>query len=327
MISTHGRSFWVMYNIAPLRQLNAQIAEAEVHLFDPVDAVRSVADSAMVFYYLKEAVDTLTLDFLDAEGNVTRTFTGTSDDEPEEPAPTSGSFDSDTLERKPSTKAGSHSFRWDLRYAGYTDFEGRIFWAASNRGPMAVPGRYQVRLTAGNVSRSQEFEVQLDPRLRGTVTVAQLQERFDLALQIRDRVSAANQAVIQIRDIKAAVDDRLQQTDDRGIERQGATVKEKLSAVEQEIYQVKNQSNQDPLNFPIKLNNKLAALMGTVESAEAAPTDQSQRVFQHLSNLLQAELDRLTMVLRIDLHGLNELLRAANLEPIEADQKEMADGG
>ncbi len=308
VIGTHGRSFWVMYNIAPLRQLNAQIAQADVHLFDPVDAVRGVADSVMAFYYLEEAVDTLTLDYLDAEGNVTRTFTGTSEDEPEEPAPTSGSFDSEQRERKPSTKAGSHSFRWDLRYAGYTDFEGRIFWAASNRGPRAVPGRYQVRLTVGNVSQSQEFEVQLDPRLRGTVTVAQLQERFDLAVQIRDRVSAANEAVVQIRDIKAAVDDRLQQTDDRAIERQGATVKEKLSAVEQEIYQVKNQSRQDPLNFPIKLNNKLAALMGTVESAEAPPTDQSQRVFQHLSNLLQAELDRLTMVLRIDLHGLTVIL-------------------
>jgi hypothetical protein len=214
-------------------------------------------------------------------------------------------------------EAGSHTFTWNLRYPGYTDFEGRIFWAAGNSGPTAVPGRYRVRLAVGDEQQTEEFEIRLDPRLEGSVTLAQLEERFDFALRIRDRVSEANEAVIRIRDIKQAIDDRLEETQDRAIARQAESVKSQLSAVEQEIYQVKNESSQDPLNFPIKLNNKIAALMGVVESAEAPPTDQSYQAYDHLSGLLQVQLDRLEQVVATGLTRLNEMLVAANLEEIE----------
>lgn len=326
VVSTHGRSFWVMYDIDLLRQMTPMVAEADIHLFDPADPVRGVDPGVQVFYNLKNDVDTLTLEFLDAEGNVIQTYTGTKEDR-ERPAqePQFAFFGFGGGDERPSARAGSHSFRWNLRYPGYTDFEGRIFWAAGNFGPMAVPGTYQVRLSAGDVTQTQEFEIKIDPRLEGKVTIAQLQERFDLGLKIRDRVSEANEAVIQIRDVKKEVDDRLEKTDDRDVERQGQTVKDKLSAVEQEIYQVKNQSNQDPLNFPIKLNNKLASLMGVVESAEAPPTDQSYRVFEHLSGLLQVELDRLGAIIQTDLVRLNELLEGQGLEPIEAEKRPVAD--
>ena len=184
---------------------------------------------------------------------------------------------------------------------------------------MAIPGEYQVRLTADGVTQTQNFEIDLDPRLEA-VTLADLQDRFDLALQIRDRVSEANQAVLDIRHIKGEVDDRLEQTSDSEIQEQGQTVNDKLSAVESEVYQVKNQSNQDPLNFPIKLNNKLAALMGVVESGQDRPTDQSYAVFNHLSDLLQTELIRLNTIIQQDLQRLNELLRQANMDPIQTER-------
>ncbi|MDH3571112.1 MAG: glycosyl hydrolase, partial [Gemmatimonadota bacterium] len=220
----------------------------------------------------------------------------------------------------PAVTAGSHLFTWNLRYPGYTDFEGRIFWAAGNSGPSAVPGRYQVRLTVGDVVQTQEFEITIDPRIADQVTVAQLQERFDFALRIRDRVSDANEAVSWIRNIKAAIDERLEKTTDRAVTRQATAVKERLSAVEGEIYQVRNQSNQDPLNFPIKLNNKLAALMGVVESGEASPTDQSRKVYAHLDSLLQRQLDQLNAAVQTDLTRLNDLLRGQNLEPVEVER-------
>ncbi len=322
VIATHGRSFWMLRNIAPLRQLTQQVAGSTVHLFDPVDPVRDVDNGVEVFYYLAEAVDTLTLEFLDAEGNVVRTFTGAKreraaaedDDEP--------SFFFGGGSRTPAVTAGSHSFTWNLRYPGYTDFDGRIFWAAGNFGPSAVPGRYQVRLTVGDEVQTREFEVTIDPRIADQVTVAQLRERFDFALQIRDRVSDANEAVIWIRNIKKAIDERLEKTTDRAVARQATTVKERLSAVEGEIYQVRNQSNQDPLNFPIKLNNKLAALMGVVESGEARPTDQSRTVYAHLDTLLQRQLDQMNTVMQTDLARLNELLRGQNLEAVEVERPE-----
>jgi hypothetical protein len=322
VIATHGRAFWIMYNIAPLRQLTAQVAQADVHLFDPVDPVRSVDPGVQVFYYLKKDADTVRLDFLDASGNVIRTFTGTAADTARRPAPADefAAFFGGGGDQRPSVKAGSHAFTWNLRYPGYTDFEGRIFWAAGNVGPIAVPGRYQVRLRVGNTTQTQDFEVKLDPRLQGQVTVAQLQEQFELAIKIRDRVSDANEAVIRIRKIKSQVDDRLGKTKDPAISRLGDSVKTRLSAPEEEIYQVRNRSNQDPLNFPIKLNNKLAALMGVVESADAPPTAQSYEVYRHLDTLLQRQLDAVERIISTDVSRLNQLLRNANLPPIDTEK-------
>ena len=312
VIATHGRSFWVLYDIAPLRQLTPDVAGASRWLFDPADAVRGVSPSVNVTYYLGEDAEEVTLDFLTASGDVIQSFTGKADDEEGEEE--SFGFGSAP---EPSIMAGSHRFRWNLRYPGYTDFEDRIFWAAGNYGPMAVPGEYRVRMSVdGREVATRDFEIVLDPRIEG-VGQADLQARFDLALKIRDRVSEANEAVILIREVKAGILDRLEETDDEGLERDGYEIIDALGAVEGEIYQVRNRSNQDPLNFPIKLNNKLAALMGVVESAEDRPTEQAYQVFEHLSDLLQVELDAMERILAQDLPPFNDDLGAAGLEPVE----------
>ncbi len=316
VISTHGRSFWVMDNIGPLREMNQQIAEAEVHLFEPNNPVLGLDNSARVSYYLAADVDTLTIEFLDGFGEVISEYTGAPSDRPRgQGGGGFGGFGGFGGNQTPSATAGSHSFSWNMRYPAWTDFEGRIFWGARPMGPRAVPGRYQVRLTAGEIVQTHDFEIGMDPRWEG-VTVAQLQERFDMAMQVRDRVTEANEAVIQIREVKTEVDDRLDKTDDRDIEEQGGVVKMKMGEVEQEIYQVRNESNQDPLNFPIKLNNKIAALLGHVESGEAEPTEQSREVYEYLSGLLQIELDRLQVIIETDLRRLNELLTENGLDPI-----------
>ena len=315
VIATHGRSFWVMYNMAPLRQLNPQVAASTAHLFKPVDPIRGVDRGVQVYYYLAEDAEELTMEFLDAAGNVVQTYEGT-DERPAGGGGFGGGGFGFFGGGDPLKTAGSHSFRWNLRYPGYTDFDGRIFWAAGNIGPVAIPGQYEVRLTVDGESQTQSFDIGIDPRME-TVTIAQLRERFELALRIRDRVSAANEAVIEIRRIKGDVDDRLEQTDDNAIHDQGGLVNANLSGVEEEIYQVRNQSGQDPLNYPIKLNNKLASLMGVVERGEAAPTEQSFQVFESLSGMLQTELIRMNTIIDQDLRRLNELLSEAGLDPIE----------
>ncbi len=190
-----------------------------------------------------------------------------------------------------------------------------IFWSGSNQGPVVLPGSYTVRLTAGDRTVARPFEVRLDPRAE-PVTIAQLQAQLDLALEIRDKVTEANQAVIDIRQIKGEVDDRQEQTDNTQIQVQGDLVKERLGEVESEIYQVRNESRQDPLNFPIKINNKLAALLNGVSRGDFPPTEQSREVFARLDGLLQEEMLRLGLIIEQDLARLNELLREEGLDPI-----------
>jgi hypothetical protein len=166
----------------------------------------------------------------------------------------------------PGVRQGLNSWTWDLRYPGATVFEGMILWSArAENGPMAPPGTYTVKLTANGVTESQPITVRRDPRLTA-FTDADLVEQFTLASKIRDRVSAANEAVIRIRAVKKDLAARTPAgPSKRDVDRLVAD----LSAVEEALYQVRNRSGQDPLNFPIKLNNKLAALQRSVETLPA----------------------------------------------------------
>jgi len=319
IIATHGRSFWVLYGIETLRQLTSEVEASDAWLFDPADPIRGVDQTVNVTYYLADDADEVTLEFRNARGELLQAFTGSADEgaEEEEEAAEESSFRRGGGTPRASTRAGANRLRWNMRLAGYTDFEGRIFWAAGNMGPAVVPGTYSVSLSVdGREVESREFEIKLDPRIKG-VTAADLQARFDLAVRVRDRTSEANEAVVSIRKIKGQIDARLEEADDSGLQASAEEIKVALSAVEGEIYQVRNRSNQDPLNFPIKLNNKLAALMGVVESAEARPTDQSYEVFDYLSGLLQVQLDRLEEILDTDLPALNTRLAELGLDPIQ----------
>ncbi len=323
VIATHGRSFWIMYNMNPLRQIDADVLASDVHLFDPADPVQGFDNSVQVYYYLANDAQDVKIDFMDDQGEVIQSYTATASDESDEEGQGGGGrggFRGFGGGGSPSVDAGSHRFQWNMRYPGYTDFEGRIFWAAGNQGPQALPGRYAVRLTVDGVTEEQDFEIKMNPRLIDTgVTMADLQQRFDLAMKIRDRVSAANEAVIRIRGIKEQVDDRLEASDDQRLEDLGTEVNDKLSGVESDIYQVKNRSGQDPLNFPIKLNNKIAALMGIVEGGDTRPTDQSFEVFDMLSGQLDGELQQLQVIIQQDVQRLNEMLRSMGMEPIQLE--------
>jgi hypothetical protein len=193
-------------------------------------------------------------------------------------------------------------------------------WAGGVAGPVAPPGSYQVRLTASGVTATQPFAVKRDARLTD-VSDADLQAQFDLARQVSGKVSLANETVIRIRALKEQVKERAGKAvrDPRKDARYTAAADAlvaKLTAIEGEIYQWRNQSNQDPLNFPIKLNNKLAALKGTIESADARPTDQSVAVFEELSARLDAEIARLDAVMKADVPAFNKLIAGRRLPPV-----------
>ncbi|HZM87569.1 MAG TPA: glycosyl hydrolase [Blastocatellia bacterium] len=328
VIGTHGRSFYILDDIGVLRQLTPEYASSDVHFFQPRPAVRSVTQSS-IDYLLKKPADKLTIEILDSRGQVIRTFTSSADDDKRTTRPQGTDEESlgPPAPRAPGRKAGTNRFTWDLRYPGATVFDGMILWSArADSGPIAAPGNYQVRLTADGKTQTQTFAIKRDPRLTN-VTDADLAEQFGLAMKVRDKTSEANEMVIQIREIKKQIKDRSDKSKDPTVSGAGEMLAKRLSEVEEAVYQVRNQSNQDPLNFPIKLNNQIAALRRSIETGDGRPTAQSYVVFKELSAQLDALRGRLNTMVANDLAGFNKLLADRKLDPIRTGTKSGAPDG
>lgn len=306
VIGTHGRSFYILDNISVLRQVTPSMTDEPLVLFDPADAVRSVSRGVFVDYYLKDPAETVTIEFLDSSGKVIRRFEGAPKPQADRPAAETPAGGRGGAPARVTTAKGMNRFTWDMRYPNAVEFPGLIFWAASTRGPIAPPGRYQVRVTANGVTKTQDFEIKRNTAVPG-VTDADLHEQFALAMRINERVSDANRAVIRIREIKDSISKRIGQTTNAKVKAAGEALIEKLTDVEGEIYQYRLRSSQDPLNYPIRLNNKLAALQGTVESGDYRPTDQSYAVFKELSARLDTQLARLEALVKTDLAAFEKM--------------------
>jgi DNA anti-recombination protein RmuC len=192
-----------------------------------------------------------------------------------------------------------------------------IIWSARPAsGPKAPLGAYQVRITAGDFQDTQSFEILIDPNLKG-ITAKDLQEQFELAMQIRDKTTVANEAVIKIREMRKQLSSRLQKAADETLESTAQPFLEKIAEIEQELYQVKNQSNQDPLNFPIKLNNRLASLRRSMENGDARPTDAAYQVFKELSQELERHLKDLDHVMSAEVPKINAALKTKGLKEMD----------
>jgi len=310
IIATHGRSFYVLDDISVLRQLRGPIQST--HLFTPDPAIRSLDRGATLDYFMPKEAESVKIEILDNSGNVIRTFVGSPDEDKKAQARREQADEEGFgrgMVRPPTRKAGGNRYSWDLRYPGATTFEGLIFWGApTDQGPLAVPGEYQVRLTAGGVTETRPLRVERDPR-EIDISQADLEQQFKLASQVRDKTSEANDMVIRIRALKKEIDDRVKKAPPLGAA--GERLSTHLSEVEQDVYQVRNRSGQDPLNFPIKINNQLAALFRIIETGDAKPTDQSYVVFKELSERLDQIKQRLDTILTSDLPAFNRAAKSA----------------
>jgi photosystem II stability/assembly factor-like uncharacterized protein len=217
-----------------------------------------------------------------------------------------------------TNEVGLNRFVWDLRYPDSVRFPGMILWAGNMRGPRVVPGMYQVRLTVDGKTMTESFEVKPDPRL--TTSASDFVKQFEFGLKIRDKVSETHNAIIQIRDVRKQVEDLLKraagQPGFKAINDAASTLKKNLTSVEETLYQTKNQSSQDPLNYPIRLNNKLAALAGVIASSDAAPTDQSYAVYEELVVQIDAQLARLAQIIKTEVPAFNQLVRDQNIPAV-----------
>jgi photosystem II stability/assembly factor-like uncharacterized protein len=316
VIGSHGRGFWILDDIQPLRQYQPEMKNQTAILFEPRDAIRGISE-ASVQYYLKEQQDTITFEVLDANDKLINTFTGSKpkyEVDPDLPWWQKGGS------TKPTTAAGLNTFSWDLRYTGASEFEGMIIWSARpQRGPKAPLGSYKVRMKTNDYEKTYAFNVLMDPNLKG-ITKEDLDEQFELSNKIMGKTTAANDAVIHIRKIKAHLEANNEKLSATVLKKTIKPFLAKLSAVEEELYQVKNQSGQDPLNFPIKLNNRLASLRRSVESGEAKPTNGAYLVFKELSAELEKHLGDLNAVLETQLPKVNSALKKLGIEEISTSK-------
>jgi photosystem II stability/assembly factor-like uncharacterized protein len=307
VISTHGRGFYVLDDIAPIRQYSPAVAAATpAYLFAPDTAYRSTS-GASIRYLVNGPVQSMTLEVLDKTGAVVQTFAGAAGGRGA--APAAGRAGGGRGGRggggtTASMAEGMQTVTWNLRYPPATSFPGMILWGGNVQGPFAPPGTYQVRMTVNGVVQTQPLTVQKHP-LHADVSNADLQEQFDLVIRIRDKTSEANQAVIDIRRIKADVAERLSKSTDGQLKAAGDRLVGALSEVEGEIYQVKNQSGQDPLNFPIKVNNRLASLMSMINIGDGKPIGNGAAIFTALSGELKVLTDGLDRILGKELAGFN----------------------
>ena len=315
---THGRSIWILDDLGPIRQAAPDLAARKVHLYAPRTATRSLS-GAPIDYWLQADATNLRIDVLDKAGKVLRTFPGSPEltskfDEAQKNPPADGP----RPVRPPSVKRGLNRFAWDGRHAGATVFPGMILWGArADVGPFAVPGTYTVRITADGATHAQPYTIVSDPRLTN-VSDADLQAQFDLAMQVRERTSDANEAVIRIRDYAAQIRERMPNGKSPALSLAGDATLRVLREVEEALYQTKNRSSQDPLNFPIKLNNRLAALRRSIETGDARPTDGAATVFKELSAELDVELGRLKAIETNQIPAFNRMCEASGLKPVVA---------
>ena len=250
----------------------------------------------------------ITLEILDSTGKVIRKF-------PKKNEGSDGDGEEDFFTRGGAAdlpaEAGLNRFVWDLRYEGATEVPNAPLWGGGIEGPEALPGNYQVRLTVLGKTYTAPLEIAPDPRLK--LGPDDLARQFDLLLKIRDELNETDDAIIQIRDLRdqiTAVNKRMKNDPrEKTLAEAGKSLDKKMTEVEEALIQTKAKSGQDVLNFPVRLNNHLAALGGVVGSADSAPTAQSYEVFDTVSKQVDEQLARWKTIVATDVAGYNTLVK------------------
>ena len=217
---------------------------------------------------------------------------------------------------KLTVKEGANQFVWNMTYDGAERLPGMILWAASTQGPRAVPGDYTVTLKINDETLSKPFTILADPRAESTT--ADMQTQFDFITDVNATVDKAHKTIKKIRSINKQLGAfQKQYKDDDAVKdlvEKAKALKESLSGVEKELYQTKNRSGQDPLNFPIKLTNKLAHLNSLVRRGDFPPTNQDVAVKNELTGKINTQLDTFNSLLTREVKTFNEAFNTLSLE-------------
>ncbi|HEY5692216.1 MAG TPA: glycosyl hydrolase [Cyclobacteriaceae bacterium] len=319
--ATHGRSFWMIDDLTPLHQMSKEIEAKQSYLFKPMPSYRMAGGPGwrgpdrrlegenhpggvmMHFYVSKfDSNEDVKIEVMELDGDLIQTYSTKS------------------KERGTQLKVekGGNRFVWNMRYPGYKTFPGLVFYSSPNLGPRAVPGKYKARLTANGQVSEQEFEILKDPRI--FTTPEEFQEQFDFLIKVRDKVSDAHQGILDIRKVKTDLNYVKTKVDDTPENKNLLDAMKKfqddLTEIENNIHQTKNQSVQDPLNYGIKLNNRLAHLMYEQAHGDFPPTKQGEEVRVELTQKIDAELTKLNSLIEKNVDSINEMIKEKGIEMV-----------
>ena len=331
VVATHGRSFWILDDLTPLHQLDEKVAAASSFLFRPRDSYRmgggsfpipnagkNPASGTVIYYYFKEKPkQEVVLEIMDSNGSRIKTFSNQAGPEVEPEDEHDERFGGEEVRRLPA-EAGLNRFTWNMRYPDAERVPGAVLWAGSISGPIAVPGIYQVKLTVGEESHIREWEWKKDPRV--DASPEELREQFDFLIEVRDKLSEVNRTVNHLRLVRSKIDrvsDEIKGRPEAAAVLEAAKrVTAELTAVEDVLIQGKSKSSQDPLNYPVKLDDKIAAVAALAAGADARPTDQSRELFKELADKAEAEIAKLKTIMESEVPNLNALLKDAGIPHI-----------
>jgi hypothetical protein len=382
--ATHGRGFWILDDVSPLRQWTERVPEAPAHLFKPKDAWRVLwgnpdqpdrahpvgmnpPDGALIYYSVKEPHQKVTVDILDARHHLIRSFSSAQDSLSRADSVRADSvkhFRSDRLtklrndslasagktpdtskvvyageeggletenqpwpqrvppEPRAPDKPGINRFAWNLRYPGVQGFAGML--DVLTEGPIALPGTYWVRVHVGGWVDSASFRLKEDPRVKTPPADAAAQ--FTFLQRVRDTVNAGTIAVITIRNVRAQMDDRLSSVhgaDSATLAPAARELLDSLDAAERRLYQVHLQADEDALNYPAQVVERLSILTGQASATVARPTDQQIGVFNQFAPVLQRQLVAYKRVLATGIAKVNERLSRVGQPPIVPQAREL----
>ena len=302
LAATHGRSFWILDNVALLHQFAPATFSTPTHLFAPRAAVRFRANAELadqgaaagnegrnppngvvVQWYTKEAPQgEVTLTFLDPRGQEIRTFSSTA---------------TGPLASRVPTRAGANRFVWDMRYP-WANISAGTTLRSRRLAPLALPGRYQVKLRLGGQTFTESFDIGKDPRV--TVTDADLQEQFQFLIAVRDKLTETHDTVRKIRDMRRQAQEAVRKSqgtpDADRLTQALATLDAKLYPIEERLTQFRAKEVQDLTNYGNGIDDKLSNLMDLAGRADARPTRPQYDVLNYLSAELKQREDSLELI-------------------------------
>jgi hypothetical protein len=202
-----------------------------------------------------------------------------------------------------------------MRYPGFKSFDGMVLYSSPNVGPKVTPGKYNLKMTYNNTVITKELEIVKDPRVE--TSQEDFEKQLEFLIEVRNEVSRANQKIIDIRKIKSDMSFIKNKTDNN------VTLKTMideyltdLSIIENNIHMTKNQSRQDPLNFGIRINNRIAFLLADSQRGDFAPTDQSKEFFKDVKKELDIQVDSLIEVINNHSQKIKDYIEANKIELI-----------
>ena len=321
--ATQGRSLWIIDDLTPLHQLNESTLKKEIVLYKPKNAYNlsggngrtsrtagtNHSGGVSVNYYIKKVAekDVVSISFFDSNDHLIKKYTTKPDKEKKE--------------EKLKVADGNNIFNWNMMHSGAESVKGMILWWASLSGPMALPGNYKVELAVNETKQTQRFNIIRNPA--SEATERDMKTQFDFINEINTKMTEIHKALKNVQKVRGQVGLLKKSIKDKETHKAlleyADTLVKDMTTIEETLYQTKSKSGQDPLNFPIRLNNKLAHLNSLTRIGNYAPTQQAFDFKNDIVKDIDIELKKLYSLFDARVKELNQKVKESNIDLIQLD--------